>query len=67
MLGDHSDTMVPMTRYASVGGIPLADILSKEKLTRSLKEPQTAAPGVNLLKRKRIFRAGRLLLLAWAI
>ena len=31
-LGGHGDTMVPMPRYASVGGIPLPQMLSKERI-----------------------------------
>lgn len=51
VLGGHGDTMVPMTRYASVGGIPLSDILSKEKIDVIVE--RTANGGaeiVNLLK-----------------
>ncbi|MGC3998394.1 MAG: malate dehydrogenase [Anaeromyxobacter sp.] len=32
VLGGHGDDMVPLLRYASVGGIPLTKLLSKEKL-----------------------------------
>ena len=32
VLGGHGDTMVPLTRYSFVGGIPLTSLLSKEKL-----------------------------------
>ncbi len=31
-LGGHGDTMVPMPRYCSVGGIPLNQIVSKERI-----------------------------------
>lgn len=31
-LGGHGDTMVPMPRYSTVGGIPLTQMLSKEKI-----------------------------------
>jgi len=51
VLGGHGDTMVPMTRFASVGGIPLSDILSKEKIDAIVE--RTANGGaeiVNLLK-----------------
>src|SRR3989338_1549932 len=30
--GGHGDTMVPMPRYVSVGGIPLTQMLSKERI-----------------------------------
>ena len=32
VLGGHGDTMVPLTRYSFVGGIPLTSLLAKEKL-----------------------------------
>jgi malate dehydrogenase len=31
-LGGHGDTMVPMPRYTMVGGIPLAQLISKERI-----------------------------------
>lgn len=32
VFGGHGDTMVPMPRYVSVGGIPLPQLLSKDKI-----------------------------------
>ena len=32
LLGGHGDTMVPLPRYTSVGGIPVMQLLSKERL-----------------------------------
>ncbi len=32
VLGGHGDTMVPMPRHCSVGGAPLTEMLSKEKI-----------------------------------
>ena len=32
VLGGHGDTMVPLPRYSTVGGIPLPELLSGEKL-----------------------------------
>lgn len=32
VLGGHGDTMVPMPRHCSVGGVPLTEILSPEKV-----------------------------------
>lgn len=59
VIGEHGDTMVPLVRYASVSGIPITDLLTKEQvekvvsLTRSsgadvirLKGATTYAPGV---------------------
>jgi malate dehydrogenase len=32
VLGGHGDTMVPLTRYASVGGVPLESLIPAERL-----------------------------------
>ena len=32
VLGGHGDTMVPVTRLCSVGGIPLSELMSREKI-----------------------------------
>src|SRR5215475_2974552 len=32
VLGGHGDTMVPLPRYSTVAGIPLPDLLSKDKI-----------------------------------
>lgn len=32
VMGGHGDTMIPVTHYANVAGIPLSDLLSKEKI-----------------------------------
>jgi hypothetical protein len=32
VLGGHGDTMVPLPRYSTVAGIPLPELLSKEKI-----------------------------------
>jgi malate dehydrogenase len=32
ILGGHGDTMVPLTRFTTVAGIPVSDLMSKEKL-----------------------------------
>jgi malate dehydrogenase len=37
VLGGHGDTMVPLVRYSSVGGIPLTDLLDQETLDRIVK------------------------------
>ena len=31
-MGGHGDTMVPLPRYTTVGGIPVTELVSKEKL-----------------------------------
>lgn len=32
VLGGHGDTMVPLPRHTSIGGIPLTELMSKEKI-----------------------------------
>jgi malate dehydrogenase len=32
VLGGHGDTMVPLTRYSTVSGIPITELMSKERL-----------------------------------
>ncbi|OFZ80957.1 MAG: malate dehydrogenase, partial [Bdellovibrionales bacterium RIFOXYD1_FULL_55_31] len=51
VFGGHGDTMVPMPRYVSVGGIPLEQILPRDKIN-SIVERTRKGGGeiVNLLK-----------------
>ncbi len=37
VLGGHGDTMVPLVRYCSVGGIPVTKLISKERLDEIVK------------------------------
>ena len=32
LLGGHGDTMVPLPRYTTVGGIPVTELVAKDKL-----------------------------------
>lgn len=51
VFGGHGDTMVPMPRYVSVGGIPLMQLLSKEKIDALVDRTRKGgAEIVNLLK-----------------
>ena len=45
--GGHGDTMVPMPRYVTVGGIPLPQLLPKDKLDALVK--RTAAGGAEIV------------------
>ncbi|HVO13483.1 MAG TPA: malate dehydrogenase [Vicinamibacteria bacterium] len=42
VLGGHGDEMVPVVRYASVGGIPLGRLLAKEKIEAIVKRTRGA-------------------------
>ena len=51
VLGGHGDTMVPMPRHCSVGGVPLLEILSKERVDALVKRTREGgAEIVGLLK-----------------
>jgi malate dehydrogenase len=51
VLGGHGDTMVPLPRYCSVGGIPLRKLISRERIDAIVKRVQNAGGEVvNLLK-----------------
>jgi malate dehydrogenase len=51
VLGGHGDDMVPLPRYSTVAGIPLPDLLSKEKIDAIVERTRKGgAEIVNLLK-----------------
>lgn len=51
VLGSHGDLMVPLLRYASVNGIPLTNLLSKEKINEICERTKKAGGEVvHLLK-----------------
>jgi len=48
VLGGHGDTMVPLPRYSTVAGIPITDLLSKERID-AISE-RTANGGAEITK-----------------
>jgi malate dehydrogenase len=51
VLGGHGDTMVPLTRYCTVAGIPVAKLLPKDKIDAIVERTKNAGGEVvNLLK-----------------
>ena len=48
LLGGHGDTMVPLTRYTTVGGIPVTELLEAEVLNAIVE--RTKAGGGELVK-----------------
>lgn len=51
VLGGHGDTMVPMPRYTTIGGLPLTHFLNKEKIDAITDRTRKGgAEIVNLLK-----------------
>src|SRR5207302_9151816 len=51
VLGGHGDTMVPLPRYSTVAGIPITDLLSKERIDALVaRTANGGAEIVNFLK-----------------
>ncbi|MGH9399190.1 MAG: malate dehydrogenase [Thermoanaerobaculia bacterium] len=51
VLGGHGDTMVPLPRYSTVGGVPVTELLPKEKLDAIVRRTRDGGVEiVNLLK-----------------
>ena len=51
VLGGHGDSMVPLPRYSSVGGIPITELLSKERIDAIVQRTRDGgAEIVKLLK-----------------
>ena len=48
VLGGHGDTMVPISRLATIGGVPILDIISKDKLKEI--EDRTRVAGGEIVK-----------------
>ena len=58
VLGGHGDTMVPLPRYSTVSGIPLPELLPKEKVDAIMKRTQDGgAEIVKLLEKGSAFYA----------
>jgi malate dehydrogenase len=48
VLGGHGDTMVPLVRYTSVGGVPITELLDNEAIQRLVK--RTRDGGAEIVK-----------------
>jgi malate dehydrogenase len=58
VLGGHGDTMVPLPRYTTVGGVPLPELLPAERIDSLVKRTRDGgAEIVNLLKTGSAFYA----------
>ncbi len=58
VLGGHGDSMVPLVRYSSMGGIPITELLSKEKIDAIVQRTRDGgAEIVSLLKTGSAFYA----------
>jgi malate dehydrogenase len=50
VIGEHGDTMVPLAEYASVAGIPITRLLTKEQIEKIIKMTITSGEDVIRLK-----------------
>jgi malate dehydrogenase len=50
VIGEHGDSMVPLVEYASVSGIPIANLLSAEQMEKIVN--QTTSSGADVIKLK---------------
>jgi malate dehydrogenase len=58
VLGGHGDTMVPLSRYSTIAGVPIPNLFPKETLTRLIERTQNGgAEVVKLLKTGSAFYA----------
>ena len=58
VLGGHGDTMVPLPRYSTVAGIPITELISKERIDAIVDRTRNGgAEIVNLLKTGSAFYA----------
>ena len=55
IIGEHGDSMVPLVTYASVSGIPITDLLTKEQIKRIVRLTRTSGSDVIKLKGSTIF------------
>jgi malate dehydrogenase len=58
VLGGHGDTMVPLPRYSTAGGVPITELLSRERIERLVQRTRDGgAEVVALLKSGSAFYA----------
>jgi malate dehydrogenase len=50
VIGEHGDTMVPLVEYASISGIPITTLLTKEQIDKIAQ--RTIASGAEVIKLK---------------
>jgi malate dehydrogenase len=55
VIGEHGDTMVPLTEYACVTGIPITTLLSKEQIDKIVHDTITSGADVIKLKGSTIY------------
>jgi malate dehydrogenase len=58
VISEHGENMLPLTRFSSIGGIPLHDFISKEKAMEIFEKTRKVAAEVIALKGATIYAPG---------
>ncbi|MGI0038836.1 MAG: malate dehydrogenase, partial [Nitrososphaera sp.] len=58
VISEHGENMLPLTRFASLGGIPLHDFITKEKATEIFEKTRKVAAEVIALKGATVYAPG---------
>jgi malate dehydrogenase len=58
VISEHGENMLPLTRYSSVGGIPLHDFITKEQASEIFEKTKKVAAEVIALKGATVYAPG---------
>jgi malate dehydrogenase len=58
VISEHGENMLPLTRYSSLGGIPLHDFITKEKAAEIFEKTKKVAADVIALKGATVYAPG---------
>lgn len=58
VISEHGENMLPLTRFSSIGGIPLHDFISKEKAAEIFEKTRKVAAEVIALKGATVYAPG---------
>jgi malate dehydrogenase len=58
VISEHGENMLPLTRFSSIGGIPLHELISKDKTTEIFEKTRKVAAEVIALKGATIYAPG---------
>ncbi len=58
VISEHGENMLPLTRFSSIGGIPLHDFISKDKASEIFEKTRKVAADVIALKGATVYAPG---------
>jgi malate dehydrogenase len=61
VIGEHGDSMVPLVNFASVSGIPIADLLTKEQIGKVVDLTRSSGSDVIKLKGSTVYAPGEVI------